>query len=131
MPSRRINPPKLSLWLLLLLACFTVPAAAQSIRILVQSSPLAGFQYHTGAAVWEALKVGDRLILRREPDNPHDANAVRVDWQGQQLGYLPRSENGAVAAEMDSGGQVEARIGRLRKHRNPWQRVLVEVYVVL
>ncbi len=131
MPSRRINPPKLSLWLLLLLACFTVPAAAQSIRILVQSSPLAGFQYHTGAAVWEALKVGDRLTLRREPDNPHDANAVRVDWQGQQLGYLPRSENGAVAAEMDSGGQVEARIGRLRKHRNPWQRVLVEVYVVL
>ena len=104
---------------------------AAEVRILVQSSPLAGFQYHTGAAVWDALKVGDTLTLRREPDNPHDANAVRVDWQGQQLGYLPRSENGAVAAEMDRGGRVEARIGRLRNHRNPWQRVLVEVYVVL
>ncbi len=131
MPSTRFNPHSPSLWLLLLLACLAVPAAAQSIRILVQSSPLAGFQYHTGAAVWEEMKVGDALTLRREPDNPHDPNAVRVDWHGQQLGYLPRAENGAVAAEMDQGGRVEARIGRLRKHRNPWQRVLIEVYVVL
>lgn len=131
MPSTRINPPNRSLWLFLLLACFAVSAAAQSIRILVQSSPLAGFQYHAGAAVWEALKVGDALTLRREPDNPHDPHAVRVDWHGQQLGYLPRAENGAVAAEMDQGGRVEARIGRLRAHRNPWQRVLIEVYVVL
>ena len=131
MPSMRFNPPNRSLWLFLLLACLAVSATAQSIRILVQSSPLAGFQYHTGAAVWDALKVGDTLTLRREPDNPYDSNAVRVDWHGQQLGYLPRAENGAVAAEMDSGGRVEARIGRLRQHRNPWQRVLVEVYVVL
>jgi len=106
-------------------------AQAQSIRILVQSSPLAGFQYHAGAAVWNALQVGDALTLAREPDNPHDANAVRVSWRGRQLGYLPRAENGAVAAEMDRGGRIEARIAALRAHRNPWQRVLIEVYVVL
>ncbi|MBI3523729.1 MAG: HIRAN domain-containing protein [Betaproteobacteria bacterium] len=131
MPSRRISRPPRFPWLFLLLACLALPATAQSIRILVQSSPLAGFQYHTGAAVWETLKVGDKLTLQREPGNPHDPHAVRVDWRGQPLGYLPRAENGAVAAEMDQGGRVEARIGRLRQHRNPWQRVLVEVYVVL
>jgi len=131
MPSTRFNPRSLFLWLFLLLACCAVSAAAQSIRILVQSSPLAGFQYHTGAAIWESLQVGDKLTLHREPGNPHDPHAVRVDWHGQALGYLPRAENGAVAAEMDQGGRIEARIGRLRQHRNPWQRVLVEVYVVL
>jgi hypothetical protein len=47
------------------------------------------------------------------------------------LGYLPRAENRSVAAEIDRGGRVEARIARLREHRNPWQRVLIEVYVVL
>src|ERR1035437_5903155 len=114
---------------LLLLICSA--ASAQTIRILVQSSPLAGFQYHAGASVWNELKVGDALKLTREPDNPHDAHAVRVDWRGQQLGYLPRAENHAVAAEMDQGGQVEARIAKLRSHPNPWQRVLVEVFVVL
>lgn len=119
---------------LLLLACLgalAAPAAAQNIRILVQSSPLAGFQYHAGADVWSQLQVGDKLQLRREPDNPHDPRAVRVEWRGQQLGYLPRAENRSVAAEMDRGGRVEARIARLREHANPWQRVLVEVFVVL
>ncbi|TRZ67594.1 MAG: HIRAN protein [Rhodocyclaceae bacterium] len=124
MPSRRT---KLALVLMLV----SLAANAQTIRILVQSSPLAGFQYHAGAAVWDEMKVGDALILAREPDNSHDRNAVRVTWRGQQLGYLPRAENGAVAAEMDRGGRIEARIAKLRNHRNPWQRVLIEVYVVL
>ncbi len=105
-------------------------AGAQEIRILVQSSPLAGFQYHAGAALWNELRAGDVLTLAREPDNRHDAQAVRVAWRGQQLGYLPRAENRAVATEMDRGARVEARIARLRDHPNPWQRVLVEVFVV-
>jgi len=112
-----------------MLCCAT--AAAQTIRILVQSSPLAGFQYHAGTTVWDDMKVGDALVLVREPDNPHDPNAIRIDWHGQQLGYLPRRENSAVAAEMDRGGRVEARIAQLRVHRNPWQRVLVDVLLVL
>ena len=120
---------RFKLALLALLVCSA--AAAQTIRILVQSSPLAGFQYHAGAAVWDEMQVGDALSLVREPDNPHDPNAVRIDWRGQQLGYLPRRENSAVAAEMDRGGRVEARIAKLREHRNPWQRVLVDVHLVL
>lgn len=119
--------------LLLIFACTAAGQSsyAQTIRILVQSSPLAGFQYHSAAELWGELKLGDTLTLTREPDNPFDANAVRVSWRGQQLGYLPRAENLAVAAEMDGGGRVEARIARLRNHRNPWQRILLEVYVVL
>jgi hypothetical protein len=112
-------------------ACFALPAQAESVRMLVQSSPLAGFQYHAGKALWAEMKAGDALALVREPDNPHDASAVRVDWRGNKLGYLPRAENRAVAAEMDRGGRVEARIARMARQRSPWQRVLVEVFVVL
>ena len=114
---------------LLLVVCNST--LAQTIRILVQSSPLAGFQYHDGAALWDVMKVGDALQLTRQPDNPHDNKAIIVSWRGRQLGYLPRAENRAVAAEMDGGGRVEARIARLQKHRNPWARVLIEVFVVL
>ncbi len=106
-------------------------AATPGVRILVQSSPLAGFQYHDGTALWSRLAAGDALALVREPDNPHDARAVRVEWQGHKLGYLPRRENAAVAAAMDAGEAVEARIARLREHRNPWQRILIEVFVAL
>lgn len=107
------------------------PGWAQQIKILVQSSPLAGFQYHAGKRLWSQMQPGDALTLVREPDNRHDANAVRVEWQGHQIGYLPRAENRAVAAEMDRGTQVAARIARLAEDRNPWRRVLVDVYVVL
>lgn len=102
-----------------------------TIRLLVQSSPLAGFQYHAGAALWTDLKVGDALDLIREPANPHDARAVRVEWQGMQLGYLPRAENAAVAAALDRGERVAACIAALVQHRNPWRRVRIDVFIVL
>jgi hypothetical protein len=117
--------------LLISLLLLATSVQAQTVKMLVQSSPLAGFQYHAAVAVWSELKVGDPLTLVREPDNPHDANAVRVEWRGQMLGYLPRAENRAVAAEMDRGTAVVARIAQLREHRNPWLRVLIEVFVVL
>ena len=59
------------------------PAGAQGVRLLVQSSPLAGYRYAEAAAVWPRLRVGDELTLAREPDNPHDANAVRVDYKNE------------------------------------------------
>jgi hypothetical protein len=104
-------------------------AHAQSVRILVQSSPLAGFRYHDAAAVWKELAVGDRLDLVREPANPYDANAVRVEWRGRKLGYVPRAENAALAWAMDRGERVTARISTLREHRNPRLRIEFEVFV--
>jgi hypothetical protein len=117
--------------LLSLLCALSLSVQAQTVKLLVQSSPLAGFQYHAGTAVWSELKVGDELTLVREPGNSHDARAVRVEWRGIQLGYLPRAENAAVAAAMDRGERVTGRIAALVEHRNPWRRVRIEVFVVL
>lgn len=109
----------------------SLPATAQHVRILVQSSPLAGFQYYGGKILWDEMRVGDPLALIREPDNPHDAKAVRVEWRGAKLGYLPRAENRDVAEAMDRGAPVSGRIGSLVKHANPWKRVRVDVLVGL
>ncbi|HWA13216.1 MAG TPA: HIRAN domain-containing protein [Burkholderiales bacterium] len=115
------------------LSCLAAsPLGAQSdVRILVQRSPLAGFQFHEGKALWAQMKVGDALTLVREPDNPHDARAVRVEWQGHKLGYVPRRENEAVSRQMDRGNRLEARIVRLTKHRDPWKRIEFEVFLRL
>lgn len=104
-------------------------AAAQTVKLLVQSSPLAGFRHHEAMLVWAELKPGDRLELVREPDNPYDANAVRVEWSGRKLGYVPRSENAALAWAMDRGERVSARISRLARHPNPRKRIEFEVFV--
>lgn len=98
--------------------------------ILIQTSPLAGFQYHAGRALFPLMAVGDRLVLMREPDNPHDARAVRVEWRGAMIGYAPRADNVDLARLMDNGVAVEGRIVHLQKARDPRQRVLFEVLVV-
>lgn len=113
----------------LALAAMPIAARAQSVRMLVQSSPLAGFRYHEAPRWFGDLRNGDVLTLRREPDNPHDANAVRVEWQGHMLGYVPRAQNATLAWAMDRGDPVSGRISRVREHRNPRQRVEFEVFV--
>lgn len=105
------------------------PAAAQQVRLLVQSSPLAGFNYHQAPEVWRGMRVGDALRLAREPDNTYDAQAVRVEWRGHKLGYVPRAQNAALAWAMDKGENLEARVSRLQPHRNPRKRIEFEVYV--
>lgn len=119
-------------WLALLLFCFYSHAGAETqAHILLQDSPLAGFQYHEGKQFWDEMKVGDELTLVREPENPYDAKAIRVDWRGHKLGYVPRRENNDIARLMDRGTRLEARISRLAESRDPWQRVRFEILVPL
>jgi hypothetical protein len=111
-----------------------LPGAAESVKIRVQSSPLAGSQYYAMSEAWPEIKLGDRLTLKREPDNRHDRQAIRVDWHGQQLGYLPRAENRAVAAALDGGEKLEARVSKLRplsETLDPWRRIEIEVFLIL
>jgi hypothetical protein len=106
------------------------PPSTGEVRILVQSSPLAGIQFYTAKQWWSEMQVGNRLELVRESANRHDANAIRVEWRGHKLGYVPRRENQAVAREMDRGAELEARISKLQRHRSPWQRLRMDIYVV-
>lgn len=117
---------------LLILCLFATPASqAESVRILVQSSPLAGSQYYAVSEAWADIRVGDRLALVREPANRHDRNAIRVEWNGRKLGYVPRAENRAAARALDAGERLDARVSKLRDDPDPWRRVEFEVYLIL
>lgn len=103
--------------------------AAAHRRVELQRSPVAGFQYHQGEDVWSLLEIGAPLELRREPDNRHDPRAVRVDWNGRKLGYVPRVDNAAIAYLLAQGQRVEAEIGALRQSPNPWDRIEFSVFL--
>lgn len=109
------------------------PACAQQkearVQMLVQNSPLAGFRHAEAAAVLPDLRRGDELTLVREPDNAFDRNAVRVEWQGRKLGYVPRRENAALAWALDRGETLRARVSRSEWHPNPARRIAFEVFV--
>lgn len=115
-------------WLTALMLATPAGAGVEG-RIIVQTSPLAGFQYHAGRALFPLMAVGDGLELIREPDNPHDAKAILVLWRGAVIGYLPRIDNPDLARLMDRGLPVSGRILHLQAGRDPWKRVLFEVLV--
>lgn len=104
---------------------------ADTVLVRVMQVPLAGFQYHAGKILWDEMREGDPLSLIREPHNRHDPQAIRVEWRGVKLGYLPRSDNPLVAAAMDRGEPFSARVGRLLVHPDPWKRLRVDVFLAL
>lgn len=109
-----------------------LPAAGSAVaeaRVILQTSPLAGFQHYAGRALFALMAPGQPLVLVREPANPFDARAVRVEWYGVQIGYAPRVDNVDLARLMDRGVAVEGRILHLQKSRDPWKRVLMEIYL--
>jgi len=121
---------------LAVLALLVLPGAGPraqeaQVRLLVQASPLAGSQFHDLEALRPRLRVGAPLTLVREPENPHDPRAVRVEWQGHKLGYVPRKENRSVAAALDRGDVLRARIARLREDPDPWRRLEFEIWMEL
>jgi hypothetical protein len=113
------------------LALDAAAADTASARIVVQNAPLAGFVYYDGKDVWERMKRGDRLALVREPGNPHDANAVRIEWRGHMLGYVPRRDNVDLARQMDHGARIDARLTELHRAPNGRHRISYEISVPL
>ncbi len=63
----------------------------------------------------------------REPDNPHDENAIAL-WSAQaQVGHVPACTAAMLAPVMDAGHALWARIVREATVNHP-STVLVEYY---
>ena len=85
---------------------------------------IAGLQYYDILEIWKSLKIGDRVELIPEPENPYDHNAVMVLCRGKQLGYLPRSENRHIARILNAGlNPYEARLQSLYQNKPMFERV--------
>jgi hypothetical protein len=113
------------------LGLITVAPAVATVNraVLIQESPVAGFQFHEGEFVWPSLKVGKELTLVREADNVHDSNAVAVYFNMDQVGYVPRVENTAVAQMLDRGEHLKASISKLNDTDDPWDRIWLEIFL--
>jgi hypothetical protein len=70
----------------------------------------AVFNFPMGKNVMKGLVNGDELILRREPTNPHDPNAIMVfaasgeEGNFVQIGYVPKQ----FAAKLKNSHLIKA-----------------------
>ncbi|KAK0715646.1 RAD5-like protein [Lasiosphaeris hirsuta] len=60
---------------------------------------VVGIRYYNGVAT-----AGELVMCRREPSNPYDSNAIRVDnVLGAQIGHLPRAVAAKLVPYIDNG----------------------------
>ena len=73
-------------------------------------------RHHADALASEAAALGSALELRRDPENPHDPDAIAVCGGGAQVGWVPRELAAELAGEIDSGRPWSAVV--LREQRD-------------
>ena len=76
-----------------------------------------------------SLRDGDRLVFYREPDNPHDPQAIRIETlEEKKIGYVPRRDNVVFSRLMDAGKLLFATIAAKEIRRN-WLKIDIKIYL--
>ena len=90
---------------------------------------VAGTSY-VSQEVLSALKVGDKLILRREKDNRFDEQAILLlDEKEQKVGYVPEKDNTVFARLMDAGKLLTAKVKEVT-WKGSYAKVTATIYLV-
>jgi hypothetical protein len=77
-------------------------------------------RHHADALASDAVAPASPLELRRDPENPHDPNAIAVHpaGGGDQVGWVPREDAAEIAPELDAGRPWSALVLR-EQRRSP------------
>lgn len=104
-------------------------AAPFAREIFLIETHIAGTSHVPIREIEPGLAVADSLILRREPDNPHDPLAILIlTEKGEKLGYVPRDRNEILARLMDAGKFLFARL-ESKEWQGDWLRVAARVFL--
>lgn len=99
-------------------------------EIVVLECHVAGTSYLDLKEIEPQLKVKDRFILFREPENKHDKFAVAIYTADKyKLGYLPRDRNESVARLLDAGKTIFADL-KSKKWQDEWLKLDIGVWLV-
>jgi superfamily II DNA/RNA helicase len=74
-----------------------------------------GIQYENRGVIALRAREGAAVSLTRDYDFQIDRNAIAVNLNGQQLGYVPRQVSQVLAPEMDIGARYKAIITRIQR----------------
>ena len=69
-------------------------------------------------SIIEKLKDNDTIVLRREPTNIYDTNAIAVFTEHGQVGYIGKDYASILSPMIDAGTQLEAKVGEHGKYKD-------------
>ncbi len=75
------------------------------------------------------IKEEDRLVFYREPENPHDPQAIRIETLAKEkIGYVPRQDNIIFSRLMDAGKVLFAKVIE-KEMRGSWLKIKIKIYL--
>ena len=75
------------------------------------------------------LKKHQLLMLKREPNNEYDNNAILIlTEEGQKLGYVPQDKNEVLSKLMDAGKLLFGRLDE-KSWMDDWLKLDIQVYL--
>jgi len=89
---------------------------------------VAGVQFHELRTVSAEIKEGAILDLVLEPTNKYDPNAVRIEYEGTMLGYVPKKFSSTVAGNL-TVGPVLCHVKTINMNKKTYEQLFVEILV--
>ncbi len=98
--------------------------------IFLFDTHIAGTSYIEGIGELEPyLNIDDKLDFFREPDNPHDKQAIMIkNADGVKIGYVPKADNVIFSRLMDAGKLLFGRI-TTKEMQGTWLKIEIKVYL--
>jgi hypothetical protein len=92
---------------------------------------IAGFTYWDGLDAIGDIKLGTEVILKGEPDNPYDPEAVAIFVGDHKIGYMPKDRNAEISKFLYFGHSdvFEAKISSIFPDKHPEQQFRVTVKI--
>ena len=79
---------------------------------------IAGSSYCDKATLAQ-LQVGTRFEVSREPDNPHDKDAVKLTYNGEKIGYIPKQDCTAFVVALKLKNNIYGVITAIKNDEYP------------
>lgn len=97
--------------------------------ILALESIVAGTSYLSLQEIEKQIIINEsKLTLEREPKNEYDEFAIKILFEGQKVGYVPKSKNQTIARLMDAGKQFYAKVTE-KEWEGKWLRIDLHIYL--
>lgn len=98
-------------------------------EIYLFETTVAGTTHIDDQAIFDTLKVNDKLHLLRE-DNQYDKKAIMLLTENKKkIGYVPKDDNIIFSRLMDAGKLLIARIKSLDK-KGSWNILNINIYLI-
>lgn len=90
---------------------------------------LAGVQYGD-YQICIGLRAGLELKMFWERSNEFDSNAIRCEWQGVKLGYIPKEHTQELHQQRQAGNKLKCFITAFNKTNPTWHMITVKIVML-